>query len=61
LLVEPGDTPALADALVSMLTDRSLAERLASAAHASADFWTSSPEEFASRIRALVERIAGLR
>jgi len=61
LLVEPGDTPALADALVSMLTDRSLAERLASAAHASADFWTSSPEEFASRIRALIERIAGLR
>jgi glycosyltransferase involved in cell wall biosynthesis len=61
LLVEPGDTPALADALVRVLTDRSLAERLASAAHASADFWTSSPEEFASRIRALVERITGLR
>jgi glycosyltransferase involved in cell wall biosynthesis len=61
LLVEPGDTSALADALVRVLTDRSLAERLASAAHASADFWTSSPEEFASRIRALVERITGLR
>jgi glycosyltransferase involved in cell wall biosynthesis len=61
LLVEPGDTPALADALVRVLTDRSLADRLASAAHASADFWTSSPEEFASRIRALVERITGLR
>jgi glycosyltransferase involved in cell wall biosynthesis len=61
ILVEPGDTRALAEALVAVLTDRALAEGLASAAHASADFWTSSPEEFAARIRALVEQIAGLR
>jgi glycosyltransferase involved in cell wall biosynthesis len=60
LLVEPGDTQALADALVRILTDRQLAERLGAGAHASADFWTSSPEEFASRVRALVERIAGV-
>ena len=60
LLVEPGDTQALADALVRILTDRELAERLGAGAHASADFWTSSPEEFASRVRALVERIAGV-
>ena len=60
LLVEPGDTEALAGVLVRMLTDRELAQRLAKAAHASADLWTSSPEEFASRVRALVERIAGL-
>ena len=60
LLVEPGDTQALADALVRMLTDGELARRLAAAAHASADLWTSSPEEFASRVRALVQRIAGL-
>jgi len=60
LLVQPGDTEALADALVRVLTDRELAERLAAAAHASAEFWTSSPQEFASRVRALVERIAGL-
>jgi glycosyltransferase involved in cell wall biosynthesis len=60
LLVAAGDTQALADALVHVLSDRALAERLASAAHASADFWTSSPEEFAARLRALVERIAGL-
>ena len=51
---------ALADALARVLTDREVAERLAAAAHASADFWTSSPEEFALRVRALVERIAGL-
>ena len=61
LLVTPGDTGALADALVRVLSERELAEQLGAGAHASADFWTSSPEEFASRIRALVERIAGLR
>jgi len=60
LLVEPGNTQALAEALVRILTDRELAERLGHGAHASADFWTSSPEEFASRLRALVERIAGV-
>ncbi len=61
LLVESGDNQALADAIVRILSDRGLGERLAAGAHASAGFWTSSPEEFASRIRALVERIAGLR
>jgi glycosyltransferase involved in cell wall biosynthesis len=61
LLVEVGDTGALADALVRILTDRELAERLSAAAHASADFWTSSPAEFASRVRSLVEQITGLR
>ena len=61
LLVEAGDTQALADALVRILTDRALAERLGAGAHASADFWTSSPEDFAARLRALVERITGLR
>jgi glycosyltransferase involved in cell wall biosynthesis len=61
LLVEPGDTNALADAIVRILTDRELAERLSAGAHASAGFWTSSPEEFAARVRALVERITGLR
>ena len=60
LLVEPGDTEELANALVRVLSDRALAERLAAAAHASADLWTSSPEEFAARVRALVEQIAGL-
>jgi glycosyltransferase involved in cell wall biosynthesis len=60
LLVEPGDTEAFADALVRILTEPALAEQLAAGAHASAEFWTTSPEEFASRVRALVERIAGL-
>jgi glycosyltransferase involved in cell wall biosynthesis len=61
LLVEPGDTRALADAIVRILSDPALAERLSAGAHASADFWTSSAEEFAARVRALVERITGLR
>jgi len=60
LLVEPGDLDALGDALVNVLTDRGLAERLGAGAHASAGLWTISPEEFASRLRALVERITGL-
>jgi len=60
LLVEPGDIAGLTDALVRVLNDRALAERLGSAAQASSGLWTISPEEFASRLRALVERIAGL-
>jgi glycosyltransferase involved in cell wall biosynthesis len=60
LLVEPGDTVGLADALVRILSDRALAERLAEGAHASAGFWTSTAEEFAARVRALVAQIAGL-
>jgi glycosyltransferase involved in cell wall biosynthesis len=60
LLVEPADIDALTHALVRVLTDRELAERLAAAAYSSADLWTISPEDFASRVRALVQRIAGL-
>jgi glycosyltransferase involved in cell wall biosynthesis len=60
LLVGAGDTDGLVEALVRLLTDRALAERLGAGAHASAGLWTISPEEFASRLRALVERITGL-
>jgi glycosyltransferase involved in cell wall biosynthesis len=60
LLVEPGDNDALAEALVRVVTDRGLAGRLAASAQASSGLWTTSPEEFASRLRALVEQIAGL-
>jgi glycosyltransferase involved in cell wall biosynthesis len=59
-LVEPGDTEPLADALVRVLGDRALAERLGTAALASADLWTITPDEFACRLRALVEQVAGL-
>jgi glycosyltransferase involved in cell wall biosynthesis len=59
VLVDPRDTNGLAEALIRLLTDRGLAERLAAGARASADRWTIAPEEFARRIRALVERVTG--
>ncbi len=61
LLVEPGDVAELADAIVRMLGDRGLAERLSRGAHASAELWTISPSEFARRLRALVEQVTGRR
>jgi len=60
LLVDPSDTAGLADALVRVLDDRELAERLAAAAHSSAGLWTVSPQDFASRLRDLVGRMTGL-
>ncbi|HSP72132.1 MAG TPA: glycosyltransferase family 4 protein [Gaiellaceae bacterium] len=58
LLVEPGDVDALADALERLLTEKELAERLAAGAHASAGLWTISPEEFAARLRSLVDSLS---
>jgi glycosyltransferase involved in cell wall biosynthesis len=54
LLVEAEDVHGLADALVRVLGDRSLAERLGAAAAAEAPRWTSTPEEFAANVAALV-------
>jgi glycosyltransferase involved in cell wall biosynthesis len=54
ILVEPGDTAALADALVRVLSDRSLAERLAAEARTSVESWLATPEEYAERLRSLV-------
>jgi glycosyltransferase involved in cell wall biosynthesis len=56
-LVDPEDTEALADALVRVLTDRGLAERLGAAAHARFPEWDQSPEQFAERVRALVDSV----
>ena len=58
LLVSPQDPQALADALLRVLSDAALAERLAAAAAASAADWVATPEEYAARLEALV---AGLR
>jgi len=60
LLVDPADVAGLADALRRVLTERELAERLGRGAHASAALWTMAPDEFARRIRSLVEQVAGL-
>jgi glycosyltransferase involved in cell wall biosynthesis len=53
--VEPGSTDALADALVRVLSDEALAARLGEGAAAAASDWLQSPEQYAERIRALVE------
>jgi glycosyltransferase involved in cell wall biosynthesis len=54
LLVEPGDDRALADALVRVLTEPGLAERLGAAAHKRAAAWLQTPDEYAARVRGLV-------
>jgi glycosyltransferase involved in cell wall biosynthesis len=58
VLVPPGDAVALADALVRVLSDRALAERLGAAGHSSIAAWIATPEEYAARVRELVETVA---
>ena len=52
LLVSSDDE--LAEALVRLLTDRQLAERLAAGARRSAERWLASPADYADRIARLV-------
>ena len=54
LLVPAEDTEALAAALVRVLSDRPLAERLAEGARGAAAPWLQTPEEYARRLRDLV-------
>ena len=54
LLVDVDDPEALAGALVRVLSDRALAERLGEGAAAAAGPWLQTPEEYARRIRELV-------
>jgi glycosyltransferase involved in cell wall biosynthesis len=58
VLVEPGDSVALAEALVRVLSDRQLLERLAGKAQESVDPWLLSPDDYATRVRTLVEGAA---
>jgi glycosyltransferase involved in cell wall biosynthesis len=55
LLVPPDDASALADALVRVLRDRELAQSLADGAHAASARWLQSPEQFAARMREVVD------
>ena len=55
LLVEPGDEAALAAALLRVLSDRELAERLGAAASERYGDWHTTPAEYAARVRGLVE------
>jgi glycosyltransferase involved in cell wall biosynthesis len=57
LLVEPRDPAALADAIVHVLSDRALAERLSVAARTSVEPWLATPEDYAARTRELVEQV----
>ena len=54
LLVEEGDARALADALVRVLSDAALAERLGERARESVSALVATPEEYAARMRDLV-------
>ena len=54
LLVPPGDVERLADALVRVLSDRELAERLSRGAREDAYRFRWSPERYASAVRDLV-------
>jgi glycosyltransferase involved in cell wall biosynthesis len=56
LLVENGDVPALADALTRLLTEDGLASRLGAAAYASSQTFEWSPDDYATRVRSLVDR-----
>lgn len=56
-LVEPGDAAALADALVRILSEPELAPRMGASAREAAEPWIASPEEFAHRIRELVDHV----
>ena len=55
LLVEPDDVEGLAEALARVLWDRALAERLGAAARERFPIWNQTPEQFAERMRALVD------
>jgi glycosyltransferase involved in cell wall biosynthesis len=55
LLVAPGDAGSLAAAIERILTDHALALRLGAGAAAGAAAWVTSPDEYADRVRALVD------
>jgi glycosyltransferase involved in cell wall biosynthesis len=56
LLVDPADTDALAAALVRVLGDPELARALGDAALRRYRDWHSTPDEYAARVRSLVDR-----
>lgn len=56
LLVENGDVPALVDALARILSDGELAARLGAAAYEASRSFEWSPDDYATRVRSLVDR-----
>jgi glycosyltransferase involved in cell wall biosynthesis len=57
VLVPPGDADALTDALVRVLTERNLAERLGAEGRIRVEPWIATPEEYARRVRELVDKV----
>jgi glycosyltransferase involved in cell wall biosynthesis len=58
LLVDPGDPGALAAALVQVLAEPGLAARLGEAAEVSVRPWLATPQDYARRMRELVDEVA---
>ena len=56
LLVDPDRPDEIADALVRILSDRALAQRLGDGAHTHASEWTYTADEYAERVAELVTR-----
>lgn len=56
LLVADGDPEALADAMIAVMTDREVAERLADGAREAAIELRWTPDDYAARVRGLVDR-----
>ena len=57
LLMPPGDTGALAEALTRVLQDRALAERLGAEGRRRVEPWLATPQEYARRVRELVDNV----
>jgi glycosyltransferase involved in cell wall biosynthesis len=57
LLVELGDTEALAGAIERLLTEDGLAEKLGQGAAEAAERWVSTPTEYADRVLAVVTAV----
>ena len=60
LLVPPQDPDALAEALVRMLSDRELAERLGAGAREGVEPLLATPEQYARKLREIVDAVVSL-
>ena len=59
MLVLPGDAEALAEALVRVLADDTLATNLGRTARAAVEPWLASPQDYALRVSELVDDVVG--